>query len=282
MNFGQLIDNLTKKVSCSFTENQNGIDNTALTVIGESVRVATLRDISRSLKFTIEGGDVTAHSKKAGTIGPAIGRLPANDVCFLINEPTVAASALLLREIVDDQWDEGPAFVLTIVDNADTVPHISREWAIFRLHGQPARVSAVSSETRDMFLKYDQNKLTKGLFAYADKKLISDAALTVQKILMYIAQCTTTRHKMPNKVRRKFSKTYPKGVYEYHTLTLKPDAEVAYSEPQGGHHASPRQHTRRGHYRHLATGKTVFVRDCLVGKRSLGIVDKEYRVGEAE
>lgn len=35
-------------------------------------------------------------------------------------------------------------------------------------------------------------------------------------------------------------------------------------EARGGSHASPVGHIRRGHVRHLATGKTTWVRDCLV------------------
>lgn len=38
-------------------------------------------------------------------------------------------------------------------------------------------------------------------------------------------------------------------------------------EPQGGHYARPIPHLRRGHVRHLPTGKTTWVRDALVNLR---------------
>lgn len=46
----------------------------------------------------------------------------------------------------------------------------------------------------------------------------------------------------------------------------------------GGTHASPRLHERRGHWRNLSDGRKVWVRDCLVGNPDLGVVEKDYRV----
>ena len=48
------------------------------------------------------------------------------------------------------------------------------------------------------------------------------------------------------------------------------------SEPQGGTHASPRWHVRRGHWRQLADGRRVFVRACEVGDPERGGVIKDY------
>jgi hypothetical protein len=65
--------------------------------------------------------------------------------------------------------------------------------------------------------------------------------------------------------------------YEYYELVLKPEAP----EPapyQGGTHASPRLHERRGHWRHLRSGKRVWVRNCLVGDPNRGVIEKDYRV----
>lgn len=49
----------------------------------------------------------------------------------------------------------------------------------------------------------------------------------------------------------------------------------------GGTHASPRLHERRGHWRTIANGRKVWVRDCLVGDPDRGVVEKDYRVGNA-
>lgn len=45
-----------------------------------------------------------------------------------------------------------------------------------------------------------------------------------------------------------------------------------------GHHASPRQHLRRGHIRRLPDGRNTWVNACVVGNSSSGIVDKSYSV----
>jgi hypothetical protein len=47
---------------------------------------------------------------------------------------------------------------------------------------------------------------------------------------------------------------------------------------RGGTHASPRWHIRRGHWRTLADGRRVFVRECEVGDQSRGAVVKDYRM----
>lgn len=49
----------------------------------------------------------------------------------------------------------------------------------------------------------------------------------------------------------------------------------------GGTHASPRAHTRRGHWRNTRFGKRVWVRDCKVGDPALGSVYHDYRIRDA-
>lgn len=71
-----------------------------------------------------------------------------------------------------------------------------------------------------------------------------------------------------------------KPLSPHHIITLKPEddsAESAGNAPTGTH-ASPRQHDRRGHYRTLKSGKTVWVRSCVVGSPDNGVVSKEYRI----
>lgn len=47
---------------------------------------------------------------------------------------------------------------------------------------------------------------------------------------------------------------------------------------EGGSHSSPRFHVRRGHIRRYQTGKTTWVRQCVVGTPELGVINKDYRV----
>ena len=70
-------------------------------------------------------------------------------------------------------------------------------------------------------------------------------------------------------------------IWEVKTLVLKTPVTRTVSEYKGGTHASPRQHTRRGHYRHYKSGKIAWVRDCIVGSLEKGFVHKDYRVEPA-
>lgn len=77
------------------------------------------------------------------------------------------------------------------------------------------------------------------------------------------------------------SKRRAKGLgpvlFDWHTVTIEPPKPK--TGHQGGQHASPRMHDRRGHWRSLKTGKRVWVRDCKVGDASKGAVFKDYRIG---
>ena len=67
-------------------------------------------------------------------------------------------------------------------------------------------------------------------------------------------------------------------LFEWHTVTIQPKSVKA--EPQGGTHASPRQHDRRGHWRKCPSGKQVWVRNCKVGDASKGVIFKDYKVAQ--
>jgi hypothetical protein len=65
---------------------------------------------------------------------------------------------------------------------------------------------------------------------------------------------------------------------EYYVLDCFLGEHAERADPQGGSHASPRFHVRRGHIRRLADGRRTWVRQCSVGDASSGIIDKDYRV----
>jgi hypothetical protein len=68
--------------------------------------------------------------------------------------------------------------------------------------------------------------------------------------------------------------------YEWRTVTVEPAKPR--QEAQGGTHASPRQHDRRGHLRRLTSGKTVWVKHCKVGSAKRGIIFHDYKIGETQ
>ena len=67
-----------------------------------------------------------------------------------------------------------------------------------------------------------------------------------------------------------------KPSYDWRTVIIEPQKPK--SESLGGTHASPRLHDRRGHLRKLASGKSVWVKQCKVGKAELGTVFHDYEV----
>ena len=64
--------------------------------------------------------------------------------------------------------------------------------------------------------------------------------------------------------------------YEWRTVVI--EAVKPKGLPQGGTHASPRAHDRRGHIRRLRNGGQVWVRDCRVGDATKGTVFHDYEV----
>lgn len=80
--------------------------------------------------------------------------------------------------------------------------------------------------------------------------------------------------------RAKISKNAKhKSFYEIHRIVVDPNKVTTVSEYKGGTHASPRWHERRGYWRHMKkSGKVVWVQACEVGKKSNGMVYKDYEI----
>ena len=64
--------------------------------------------------------------------------------------------------------------------------------------------------------------------------------------------------------------------FDWTTVEIGPKQEKI--APQGGTHASPRLHDRRGHWRKHPSGKAVWVKPCKVGDPSLGVVFHDYKI----
>jgi len=77
--------------------------------------------------------------------------------------------------------------------------------------------------------------------------------------------------------KKRQAKGKPAITFDWHLVDIRP--VVLKGEGQGGTHASPRLHDRRGHWRtYKSTGKRVWVKDCKVGDASKGMVFKDYTV----
>lgn len=80
--------------------------------------------------------------------------------------------------------------------------------------------------------------------------------------------------------KRRIAKGRPPLQYDWYTVTVRPATQnVAVATPDvAGHHASPRRHDRRGHWRTMRSGKRVWIRNCVVGDASRGTVFHDYKV----
>lgn len=73
---------------------------------------------------------------------------------------------------------------------------------------------------------------------------------------------------------RRKQKAGKRPLYDWRTVEVEPRLK---SEPQGGTHASPRAHDRRGHWRTIKE-KKVWVRPCRVGNPADGQIFHDYKV----
>ncbi len=114
----------------------------------------------------------------------------------------------------------------------------------------------------------------------------SDEAFTLIHLLAALnvdqGRCETLP--APEKLNKKRAKKDRVPLFEYKILDIVVEvmqADKAAKKPhQGGTHASPRMHKRRGHVRRLRSGRATWVRDTIVGKPGTGAVEKEYSVHE--
>jgi len=88
-------------------------------------------------------------------------------------------------------------------------------------------------------------------------------------------ECTNVGTEVLRPNREALKARAPLDSYEYHILTIEPNEERTPSQERGGTHASPRTHLRRGHIRHLSSGKKVWVNSCLVNPGH-GMIEKDY------
>ena len=104
------------------------------------------------------------------------------------------------------------------------------------------------------------------------------AAFSVLSLIQALQCCNVTTETIhPSEaLNKKRIRNNKLPFVEYKILTLTRNRYDSAS--QGGHHASPRQHLRRGHIRRLADTRTVWVSQCVVGNSNKGVIVKDYQV----
>jgi len=102
----------------------------------------------------------------------------------------------------------------------------------------------------------------------------------VWRALAILAEAGTVTERTVSKVHR--PKLAGAGItgWSWRRVEIVPERLVRSSELQGGSHASPRWHVRRGHWRQISDGRRVFVHACEVGDPERGGVLKDYIIGD--
>jgi len=117
----------------------------------------------------------------------------------------------------------------------------------------------------------------------SDEELQSDLEYSGQAIGMMAKfimamNCSNVQrqeHKAPKHINAKRINRGRQPIFSYWTLHI-PAERREDSACMGGTHASPRLHLRRGHIRRYADGKYTWVNACVVGKKELGVIAKDY------
>ncbi len=146
-------------------------------------------------------------------------------------------------------------------------------------------VAGCAIETHKYFSPFAIVKTEGGLGYYRKDKAVPESeirpvirmvAATLLKIMgERMAYQPTPQRTFINQKRQ--AKGKPALTFDWHTVAIEPPAPK--NDAQGGTHASPRLHERRGHWRTIKkSGKRVWVRDCKVGDASKGVVFKDYEV----
>lgn len=125
-----------------------------------------------------------------------------------------------------------------------------------------------------------------GVSGFTDKLLTIDTEVCVRianKLLACnkILACSNIIYidnPAPVKLNKKRTKKGKQPLFSYKTLHIKISENAVNKNHQGGTHASPRVHLRRGHVRTLDNGKSVWVQPCMVGSKEFGMVHKDYKV----
>ena len=164
-----------------------------------------------------------------------------------------------------------------------------KDFALWLTQGADSVVVAGASMWHGAFMEpFAYIKTDDGLRYYRkdkdiDQEEVRPAFRMVCAVLIKLAERSQTAYKpvATDSFLNRKRKAKGKGpvTFDWHTVEIGP--KQLKNAPQGGTHASPRLHDRRGHYRKLASGKIAWVQPCKVGDASKGIIFKDYKL-EAE
>jgi hypothetical protein len=156
---------------------------------------------------------------------------------------------------------------------------------LFALHGRSRQWSDVLCLARlyqNGDTEFEANHRLAGNREHAEECATALSAIVWRGLAILSHAGQVSEHQLSRVRRARFDRSGVTG-WNYRVVAIDPIRIRATAVAKGGTHASPRWHIRRGHWRTLADGRRVLVRECEVGEVARGGVVKDYhvRMGEA-
>jgi hypothetical protein len=192
----------------------------------------------------------------------------------------ISATALKLPHpaVIFEIRDRGPLFHSQVVYARQLGESV--EAVYFAQDRSTRRWSDVIAHARFTPEGYADIETHPSITRSADREKYAEVtAAIVWRSLAILSQASVVSERTVSKLHR--PKLAGVGItgWTWHQVEIVPERLVRTAEPQGGSHASPRWHIRRGHWRQLCDGRRVFVRACEVGDAAQGGIVKDYLVG---
>ena len=208
--------------------------------------------------------------------------LPSNDLAIIFEHPSNSQQFVFtfnkLIKITFETFDhtyEGPAICAFLYSTPDPMPvalicnDINTGTGDY-LHLRSDLHKSFERENFSRMHEIMRQEITNPLVVLSllnRKALVSESTLTAYR--------GEEKSSFINKKRR--AKNKP-PIYSWNTVELKPSAPR--KEYQGGTHASPARHERRGHFRKYPSGKIAWVRPTWVGSIEHGMTVHDYILGK--
>ena len=205
--------------------------------------------------------------------------LPSNDLAIVFERPNqklqfiITYSKVQLIENGKKERYEGPVISAYYSEFPDSIPaaiicnaHNTHTNSWLHLREDIRKIMGEKVDSKTMYEVLEKQMMVKPIMVLS---LLNRKALVSQTSL--IAYRGEEKSPFVNKKRR--AKNKP-PLYSWNTVELKPSAP--HKEHQGGTHASPARHERRGHFRKYASGKISWVRPTWVGSIERGLVVHDY------
>lgn len=205
-------------------------------------------------------------------------RFDADDVDALARRLAVGPQRLPHPQTIFELRDHGPDMRCQIVHAGQRPDGIDAVWlALWR---NPRRWTDVHVRLRIAdggIAEFETNPAIPDP-AFARQCGEAAAAIVWRALAILATSAEISERQIALSRRAPFARDGVRG-WVWRQVAIDPERLRATAADLGGSHASPRWHLRRGHWRQLADGRRVFVRQCEVGDPARGGVVKDYAVG---